>query len=190
MLKLYFSPLTSSLATHIALLECGADFELDPRLMAKEATRAPEYLAINPAGKVPALMTDSGRVLTEVAATLYYVARKYPAAGLWPEGDLEAEADVISWLSFAASTMHGARLGGPEQIAEAFALANTKLGDRDWAIGRYSIADIHVFRVYWRFRPTIDVAPGSYRALEAHHDRMLARPAVQKAMEIDKTYGD
>lgn len=188
MLKLYFSPLTSSLATHIALLECGADFELDPRLMAKEATRTPEYLAINPAGKVPALMTDSGRVLTEVAATLYYVARKYPDAGLWPEGDLEAEADVISWLSFAASTMHAARLGGPEQIAEAFALTNTKLGDRDWAIGRYSIADIHVFRVYWRFRPTIDAAPGTYPALEAHHDRMLARPAVQKAMEIDKTY--
>ncbi len=190
MLKLFFSPLTSSLATHIALLECGADFELDPRLMAKQATRTPEYLAINLAGKVPALLTDSGRVLTEVAATLYYVARKYPAAGLWPEGDLEAEADVISWMSFAASTIHPSRTGGPEQIAEAIALTNTKLGDRDWAIGRYSIADIHVFRLYWRFRPQIDAPLGTYPALEAHHDRMLARPAVQKAIEIDETYSD
>jgi glutathione S-transferase len=53
MLKLYFSPLTSSLATHIALIECGAPFELDLRDMNKQATRAPEYLAINAAGKVP-----------------------------------------------------------------------------------------------------------------------------------------
>ncbi|MBN9279913.1 MAG: glutathione S-transferase N-terminal domain-containing protein, partial [Hyphomicrobium sp.] len=92
MLKLYFSPSSSSLATHIALIECGAPHELDARPMSKQQTRTPEYLAINPDGKVPALLTEGGRILTEVAATLYYIARKYPAAGLWPEGDLEAEA--------------------------------------------------------------------------------------------------
>ncbi len=188
MLKLYFSPSTSSLATHIALIECGADHELDFRPLSEQATRTPEYLAINPNGKVPALVTDSGKVITEVAATLYYIARKYPAANLWPEGDLEAEADVISWMSFAASTLHGSRAKGPEHIAEAFDVANRKLGEKEWAIGRYSIADIHLFRVYWRFRPALDAAPGTYPALEAHHDRMLARPAVQKALEIEKTY--
>jgi glutathione S-transferase len=189
MLKFYFSPSTSSLATHIALIECGADYEPKPTLMAKQETRAPEYLAINPAGKVPALVTGSGHVITEVAATLYYVARSHPAAGLWPEGDLEAEADVISWMSYAASTMHGARRQGPEAIAEAFAVAEAKLGGREWAIGRYSIADIHVFRIYWRFHPEINAAAGTYPALEAHHARMLARPAVQKAMEIEKQFG-
>jgi glutathione S-transferase len=188
MLKLYFSPMTSSLATHIALIECGARFELVPRLMSKQETRSPEYLAINPAGKVPALVTESGRVLTEVAATLYYVARTHPAAGLWPENDLEAQADVISWMSFVASTMHGSRARGPEHVAEAFSIANGRLAGRDWAIGRYSLADIHLFRVYWRFRPGLEAAPGTYPALEAHHDRMLARPAVQKALEIEKTY--
>jgi len=188
MLKLYFSPMTSSLATHIALIECGAPHELIPRLMSKQETRSPEYLAINPAGKVPALETESGRILTEVAATLYYIAKSYPAAGLWPEGDLEAQADVISWMSFAASTMHGSRARGPEHVAEAFEIANGRLAGREWAIGRYSIADIHLFRVYWRFRPGMDAAPGTYPALEAHHDRMLARPAVQKALEIEKTY--
>lgn len=189
MLKLYFSPSTSSLATHIALIESGADFELVPRLLSKQETRTPDYLAINPDGKVPALVTEGGRVLTEVAATLYYIGRKYPAANLWPAGDLEAEAEVISWMSFAASTLHGSRAKGPEHVTAAFAVANKKLGGRDWAIGRFSIADIHLFRVYWRFRPGIDAAPGAYPALEAHHDRMLSRPSVQKALAVEKTYG-
>ncbi len=188
MLKLYFSPMTSSLATHIALIECNAPHELVPTLMAKQETRAPAYLAINPAGKVPALVTDSGHILTEVAATLYYIAKTYPAAGLWPESDLEAQADVISWMSFVASTMHGSRARGPEHVAEAFDIANKRLAGRDWAIGRYSIADIHLFRVYWRFRPGMNAAPGTYPALEAHHDRMMARPAVKKAFEIEKKY--
>ena len=56
-------------------------------------------------------------------------------------------------------------------------------------IGRYSIADIHLFRVYWRFRPGIDAVPVTYPALEVYHDRMLARPAVQKALAIEKNYG-
>jgi glutathione S-transferase len=188
MLKLFFSPSTSSLATHIALIECGAEFQLMPRLLSKQETRTPDYLAVNPDGKVPALVTESGRVLTEVAATLYYIARKYPAADLWPAGDIEAEADVISWMSFAASTMHGSRAKGPEHVATAFAVANRKLGDRQWAVERFSIADIHLFRVYWRFRPGIDARPGTYPALEAHHDRMLFRPAVQEALATERTY--
>lgn len=188
MLKLYFSPMTSSLATHIALIECNAPHQLVPTLMAKQETRAPAYLAINPAGKVSALVTDSGRILTEVAATLYYIARKYPAAGLWPEGDVEAEADVISWMSFVASTLHGSRAKGAEHVAEAFDIANRRLAGREWAIGRYSIADIHLFRVIWRFKPGLNAPAGTYPALEAHHDRMLARPAVKKAFEIEKKY--
>lgn len=188
MLKFFFSPMTSSLATHIALIECEAEYELCPTLMKKQETRAPAYLAINPNGKVPAMVTESGHVITEVAATLYYLARRYPAANLWPDGDLELEADVISWMLFTASTVHGAPSKGPEHIAAAFDVANIKLGDRQWAIGRFSAADIHLFRVYWRFRPSIDAAPGTYPALEAHHDRMLARPSVQKALEIEKGY--
>ena len=188
MLTLYFSPSSSSLATHIALIESGAAHELVPRLISKQETRTSEHLALNPDGKVPVLVTESGRVLTEVAATLYYIARKYPAARLWPEGALEDEAEVISWMSFAASTMHGSRARGSEHVANAFAVADRKLSDRQWAIGRYSIADIHLFRVYWRFRPGIDAAPGTYSALEAHHHRMLARPAVQKALAIEKGY--
>ncbi|MGE0769037.1 MAG: glutathione S-transferase family protein, partial [Hyphomicrobiaceae bacterium] len=160
MLKLYFSPFTSSLATHIALIETGAEFELVPKLMAKDEQKQPGFLAINPEGKLPTLITKGGNVLTEVAGTLYYVAKTYPSAGLWPEGDLEAEAQVISWMSFVASTMHGSRSNGNVAIAAAFAVAEKRLAGREWIIGRYSIADIHLFRVYWRFWPGLDLSWG------------------------------
>ncbi|MDX2155381.1 MAG: glutathione S-transferase family protein [Hyphomicrobiaceae bacterium] len=189
MMKLYFSPSTSSLATHIALIEAGAQFELVPTLLSKQENKTPAYLAINPEGKVPTLITEAGKPLTEVAATLYYIARRHPTAGLLPDGDLEAEAQVLSWMSFVASTMHPARAKGPEAVAAAFAIANKRLGDKPWAIGKYSIADIHLFRVYWRFRSSIEAPMGTYPALEAHQERMLARPAVKKAMEAEKAYG-
>ena len=188
MLKLYFSPSTSSLATHIALIESGAQFELVPKLLSKQQTRTPEYLAINPVGQVPALVTESGQVLTEVAATLYYIARKYPKAGLWPEGDLDAEAQVISWMSFVASSLHPSRSKGPEHVVNALNAAEARLGKRDWAIGKFSIADIHLFRVFWRFKPGVEKPKGTWPALEAHHDRMLARASVQKALASEKTY--
>ena len=92
-------------------------------------------------------------------------------------------------MSFAASTMHGARKEGPAAIKDAFTIANKRLGDRNWATDQYSIADIHIFRIYWRFIQEIDEARGTFSALEAHHDRMIARSAVKKAMEIEKEYG-
>jgi glutathione S-transferase len=98
MLTLYFSPGSSAMATHIALHEVGVAFEARPTLLYQNAHRSPEYLAINAEGKVPTLVID-GRPLTEVAATLWYLARQYPDAGLLPQqGDFEAEARVISWM--------------------------------------------------------------------------------------------
>ena len=84
--------------------------------------------------------------------------------------------------------MHGGRKEGATGIAEAFDVANKKLGTDEWCVDRYSIADIHVFRIFWRFRREIDAAPGTYPALESHHDRMLARPAVLRAMELEAGY--
>ena len=74
-------------------------------------------------------------------------------------------------------------------MASAVDLANIKLGNRTWALGdRFTIADIHLFRIYWRFRPDLDAPKGAHPALEAHHERMLARPAVQKALETEQKY--
>src|SRR5579863_5644623 len=104
LLVLYFSPGSSSLAVHIALHEIGLAFEARPVLVATKETRAPEFLAVNPEGKVPSLVID-GTLLTEVLAILFYLARKNPQAGLLPES-LEGEAQALSWMSFLASTVH------------------------------------------------------------------------------------
>src|ERR1700735_2283663 len=141
MLTLYLSPGSSSMAVHIALHEIGADFESRPISFAEREQHSPEYLAINPEGKVPTLLID-GRPLTEVAAILFYLARRFPAAGLWPEGDIEAEAQAISWMSFIAATVHPARRQGVERSREVFAIAEQRLGQNEWALPRYSIADI------------------------------------------------
>ena len=177
------------MATHIALHEIGVPFAAKPTLLHENAHRAPGYLAINPEGKVPTLMID-GRPLTEVAATLWYLARRYPEAGLLPQqGDIEAEARVISWMSFIASTIHPARRIGEGRWREVFALAEPKLGPHDWTVERYSIADIHLFRLYWRFATTLNIAPGAYPNLSAHYDRMMARPAVQRTLEAEAAVG-
>jgi glutathione S-transferase len=185
MLTLYFSPGSSAMATHIALHEIGVPFETKLVSLARGEQHSPEYLKINPEGKVPTLFVDD-RKLTEVAATLYYLAKRYPEAGLWPAGGLDEEAEAISWMSFIASTVHPARRVGLERWKEVFRLAEGRLDNRDWAVGgRYSIADIHLFRLYWRFKTTTNPAAGEYPGLDRHFARMMARPAVQKTIDIE-----
>jgi glutathione S-transferase len=188
MLTLYLSPGSGSMATHIALHEIGVDFERRPISFAKREQFAPEYLALNPEGKVPTLIVD-GRPLTEVAATLYYLAKRYPEAGLWPEGGLEAEAHAVSWMSFIASTIHPARRIGVERWREVFGIAEQRLANREWTVGRYSIADIHLFRLFWRFVDSLKPAPAEFPGLSAHYDRVMARPAVRRTIEIESAIG-
>lgn len=188
MLTLYFTPGASSMAPHIALHEIGAPFDSRPISLAKQENRAPAYLAINPEGKVPTLLID-GRPLTEVAGILFYLAKRYPEANLLPTGDIEAEAQAVSWMSFIAATVHPARARGLDYAMTIFGLADQRLGKREWALGRYSIADIHLFRLYWRFANSLKPPPGSLPNLEAHHDRMMARPAVRRTIAVESTIG-
>jgi glutathione S-transferase len=143
---------------------------------------------VNPEGKVPVLVTD-GWVLTEVAAILFYLARRFPKAELLPRNDLAAEAQAISWMSFIAATVHPARRQGLDHAKEIYAIADRRLGHREWAIGTYSIADIHLFRLYWRFFNSLKPAPGTFPNLDAHYARMMARPAVQKTIAIEAAIG-
>jgi glutathione S-transferase len=177
------------MATHIALHEVGAPFELRLIALHRQENRVAEYLAVNSEGKVPTLAVD-GRKLTEVAATLWYLARRYPEAGLLPQyGDIEAEARIISWMSFIAATIHPARRAGDDRWREVFHLAEQRLGSSDWAVDQYSIADIHLFRLYWRFVKTLEPPRDAYPNLSAHYDRMMARPAVQRTIEAETAVG-
>ena len=183
MITFYFSPGSSSLATHIALNEVGASFEARP-LTLQKGTRAPDFLKVNPNGKVPALVVD-GTILTEVAGTLFYLARAFPQAGLMPAGAL-GEAEAVSWMSFDASTLHTAVAQGPERVAEVWRIAEHKLAGEEWCVGgKYSIADIHLFRLFWRFKDRFGLKPDDHPSVQALHDRMLQRPAVKKTLEAE-----
>jgi glutathione S-transferase len=187
-LTLYFAPGASSMAPHIALHEIGAPFEAVPVSFHNNETRSADFLAVNPEGKVPTLLID-GRPLTEVAGILYYLARRFPEARLMPHDDPEAEAHVVSWMSFVASSVHPARRQGLEHAMQVYAIADARLGDGDWAAGSYTIADIHPFRLYWRFAASLKPPPGSFPNLEAHHARMMARPAVIKTIAAEVAIG-
>ncbi len=187
MLTFYFAPGASSMAPHIALHETGAPFDARPISLRRNETRTGWYLAMNPAGQVPTLLID-GRPLTEVAGILFYLARQFPAAGLLPEG-AEAEAQAVSWMSFIAATLHPARRLGIEHATAAYQIADRKLAGKDWVLGGYSIADIHLFRLFWRFRGSLAPAGDAFPHLTAHHDRMMERPAVQRTLAAEAAIG-
>ena len=188
MLTFFFSPGASSMATHIALHEVGAPFDAHLVSLHTKENRTPEFLALNPDGKVPTLSID-GRILTEVAGTLWYLARRFPAAGLLPVGDIEAEAQVVSWMSFIASTVHPARRAGVPRLYEVFAIAEQKMAGRDWCVGNYSIADIHLFRLFWRWMDSGGPDAGSFPRISAHYERMMTRPAVRRVLETESGIG-
>jgi glutathione S-transferase len=188
MLTLYFSPGASSMAPHIALHEIGVPFDARPISLAKREQRAPEFLALNPEGKIPLLLVD-GRPLTEVAAILFYLAKCFPEAALLPANDIEAQAQAISWMSFIASTLHPARRQGQEHANIVYAIADRKLGTGPWLLENYSIADIHLFRLFWRLVNSLKPARESFPNLFAHYDRMMARPAVRRTIEIESAVG-
>ena len=187
MYTLYYAPGASSMAAHIALHEVGAAFEGRPLSFSRNEQRTDAYLALNPEGKVPTLLIDERR-LTEVAAILYFLARRHPEAGLLPAG-IEAEAQTISWMSFIASTLHPARRSGVDAVMKAYGIADRKLGAKAWAVDSYSIADIHLFRLYWRIANSLKPAPGTFPNLTQHYGRMMARPAVQRTLEIERADG-
>lgn len=189
MLTLYFAPGASSMAPHIALHEVGAPFKATPLSFGRKQTREAAFLAINPEGKVPVLLID-GRPLTEVAGILFYLARRYPDAALLPRENPEAEARVVSWMSFIASSIHPARRQGPDAVRSIWAIAERRLASQEWAVGDYSIADIHLFRLFWRQVVNgTDVDARTFPALLAHYDRMMARPAVKKTLAAEEAVG-
>jgi len=181
------------MAPHIALHEIALRdsefvFEAKPISFDRGDNRTAAFLALNPEGKVPTLLID-GRPLTEVAGILFYLARRFHDARLMPIGDIEAEAQIVAWMSFVASTLHPARRQGLEQVQKVYAIAEQKLTGRTWAVDDYSIADIHLFRLFWRVKYLLDPTISAYPNLMAHYARMMDRPAVQRTIAIEASQG-
>ena len=199
---LYHAQGSCAQAVHIALLEAQAVFDTVWLDFSQQQQRAPEFLSLNPKGRVPALVTPQG-VLTEVPALLLFVAQTYPQAKLAPLDDSFELARLQSLNAYLSSTVHVAhahqRRGSrwadePEAIAamqrkvahnmtEAFAHIEADWhGNGPWVLGeRYSVADAYLFTVgLWLASDGVDEQ--QFPRLLAHRERMLARPAVQAAL--------
>lgn len=203
MLKLYFAPQTCALASHIALIDAGAAHEAIFVSFKNDEQRKPDYLAINPKARVPALVTDRG-VLTETPAILAFIAQTHPQAKLAPTDPYQfAEAQAFN--SYICSTLHVAhahRVRGhrwaddassfadmqrkvPQTVAECFSLVERTLFKGPWVLGEsYSICDPYLFTVaQWMEADGVD--PGKFPKVADHRKRMSERAAVRQAIEVE-----
>lgn len=105
-LKLYYSPGACSLAAHIVLEELGFPYKAQKLNLLEGEQRKPEYLALNPMGRVPTLVVD-GKPLTENPAILTFLGGGFPQKGLWPK-ETWAQAMLLSALSWCSNTLHPA----------------------------------------------------------------------------------
>jgi glutathione S-transferase len=201
MLKLFYAVGTCALASHIALEEAGAEYAAVRLDFGANDQRKPEYLKINPKGRVPALITDAG-ILTETPAILAYIAQVFPKADLAPLTDPFAFARVQAFNSYLCSTAHvnHAHLGRgsrwaddaasiedmkrkvPKNAGESFALMESEMVEGPWVMGKaYTICDPYLFTVArWLERDSVDIA--RFPKIHQHHKRMAERPAVKKAL--------
>ena len=198
-MKLYYSPGACSLSDHIVLEWIGQPYEA-VRLSSKQR-QSPEYLAINPAGAVPAF-EDDGWVLTQNAAILNYLADRFPEAGLGGDGSLRGRAEVNTWLAMANADIHPAfhpLFGAPAYLQDPalvglskqaarnklrvmFERVDRQLAGRDWIAGSRSIADPYLF-VVTRWALAMDVDLTGLDHLHRFFDRMLADAGVQRALQ-------
>ena len=189
MYTFYHAPGSSSMAVHIALHEVGAAFEGRTISFAHRDQDPPEFRALNPEGKVPTLVID-GRPLTEVAGILYYLARRYPEAALFPFGDIEAEAQVVSWMSFIASTIHPARRQGMDHAQAVYRLADQRLGDRARGPSVRIRSPTSTCSACSGASAVCSASiPRLFPNLCAHYDRMMERPAVRKTITAEAALG-
>ncbi|HYC05373.1 MAG TPA: glutathione S-transferase N-terminal domain-containing protein [Azospirillaceae bacterium] len=201
MTTLFYSPGACSLAPHIVLEEIGRPFDPVLVMLRQGEHLKPEYLAVNPRARVPALSIE-GKVLTENAAILTWLAGTAPEKGLLPADPWE-RAHAHSLMSFLGSSVHIAFAGlwragrfaedeaahpaiqatSRTAIEKFFDEVETMLTGRDWAFSTYSVADPYLL-VFWRWGTVIGLEMAErFPAWTAHTRRMLARPAVRRALE-------
>jgi glutathione S-transferase len=200
-MKLYYSPGACSIGIHLLLEEIGKPYEavrLD--LRAGDQQKA-DFAAVNPKGKVPTLVRDDGRVITEYPVVAHWLAKTNPQAKLLPKTE-EAELEAASAMDFCVATIHmqgfsrlfrpsnfapneadhdAVKARGRELIEKGYAIMDKALAAREWVAGDFSYADSALFYVeFWGAkRMGLQLPP----TLAAHLERTLARPAAKRTLE-------
>jgi glutathione S-transferase len=201
MLKLYYAPGSCALASHIALQEAGTAYTTERIDFKSNQQNSAEYLAINPKGRVPSLVTDRG-ILTETPAMLAFIAQSFPQAKLAPSDDAFAFAQAQAFNSYLCSTVHVAHAHKgrgprwateessfadmkrkvPQTMAACFALIERDMLRGPWVMGEsYTICDPYLFTLaQWLEGDGVDLS--ALPKVADHRNRMAARPAVQTVL--------
>lgn len=201
-MKLYYMQGACSLATHIVLEWVGAPYETEKKTHPE--LKSEEYLRINPQGAVPALALDDGTVITQNAATLGYLADRYPDANLAGGDTPEGRAKVHHWVGFINSDMHPAfkplfgttaYLGDDAAIEKSkeharktvrslFEIVNKALAGKDWIAGTRSIADPYLYvTIGWANLLKIDLS--DLPEIARFQQKMESDPAVSKVLKAE-----
>jgi glutathione S-transferase len=202
MLTLYYAPGTCSLVTHVALHEAGAEHEAKRIDLMKGEHRTPDYLAINPHGRVPALVTDEGTI-TENLAILGYIADRFGAAGSVPRGDAFRTAQAMQMLSWLSGTVHatafaalfrpvrfsadetlhaGIKEGAHANLTSHFVELDDLCGPGWLAGDDFTAADSYA-AVFYRWARMAKFDLTLYPRWAALVGRMVERPSFVKAIE-------
>ncbi|MCA0871513.1 glutathione S-transferase family protein [Seohaeicola saemankumensis] len=202
-LTLFAAPGTCARVPCIALEEAGADYTLRLVRFMKGEHRSPDFLALNPKGKVPTLLIGD-QPLTENVAIARYLAARFPQARLLPTGDTPLEeAQITADLSFCAATLHPivTRIRMPAFMVEgdtaqasvrataiaamlpmAQVIADRVSGGRWWYGDDWSLVDAYLYWVWFRITGA-GFPADDHPAWAAHAARMETRPAVQRALQ-------
>jgi glutathione S-transferase len=201
MLKLYYHTGACSLAAHIVLVWTGEPYEISSVQFGD-----PEYLKINPAGAVPALDTGEGWILTQDAAILRYLARRFPKADLAGGESLRDQAEIDRWASFITGDLHPAffplfspqryttskddaahsavRAAASEIVKKRLALVERHLTGRELFLGsKRSIIDAYIFPMENWAEKMLPEGLSPYPAIKAHHQRVGADAGVKRALQ-------
>ncbi|GKT25511.1 glutathione S-transferase family protein [Acidovorax sp. SUPP3334] len=200
-LTLYFAPGTCALAVRIALEEAQAPYQLQRVDFRARQQQSARYLALNPKGRVPVLVTEEGIVLTETPALLAYIAQRFASAQLAPT-DAVGFARMQEVHSYLASTVHVAHAHRPrasrwadepeaivamqtkvpQNMTECFALIERHYLQGPWVLGEaYSVTDGYLFTMAsWLESDDVDI--GQFPKVQEHFERMAVRSAVQRAL--------
>lgn len=195
-MDLYFAPLSCSMATRIALYESGLDANFHQVVLTtKQTTDGADYLAVNPKGQVPAMLTPDG-LLTEGPAVLQYVADRAPAARLAPPAGTRARYLLQQWLNYIATEIHKgvfylifnpavpaeAKVFAREAVVPRYRFLSEHLADRQFLLDEFSVADAYlVTTLGWAVPAGIDLA--AWPVLAKYAQRLRERPAVARAMQ-------
>jgi glutathione S-transferase len=195
-MKLYYSPGACSLSPHIALLEAGLPYDLiKVDLRAKKLENGDDYLKINPKGQVPALVLDSGELVTEGPVIVQMIADSVPAKNLAPARDSAERYKLLEWLNYVGAELHknfgpmfspvlaeDAKAFFKDRVMGKFKYLDSQLAGRDYLMGKqFTVADGYLFTMLsWADRMKFDLS--ALPNLLAYKARVAARPKVQEAL--------